>query len=250
MFPGNHQDIIDKACHIGRLLLNPPGKIHFHGLILDHPALQQFRISLDRGNGGLQLMGCIAEKFLAYLFFPVDLAQILLHILGHISDGLGNDIDLRGMEFSRVASLRGHRVVIWEEGPCCGGQLRLAAVPPARHDFDYLADYLQSACTKAGVRFCFNTRTDAQSVFRAVKEQGFDHVVTATGARPVRPGVPSEEGAHIVQAWDVLKKHADTGSDVVVVGGGAVGIETAILLGEEGTLTPEALRGHKYVLRP
>jgi len=147
-----------------------------------------------------------------------------------------------GMEFSRVASLRGHRVVIWEEGPCCGGQLRLAAVPPARHDFDYLADYLQSACIKAGVRFCFNTRADVQSVFRAVKEQGFDHVVTATGARPVRPGVPSEEGAHIVQAWDVLKKHADTGSDVVVVGGGAVGIETAILLGEEGTLTPEALR--------
>ena len=161
---------------------------------------------------------------------------------GHIKNILVIGAGVAGMEFSRTAALRGHSVVIWEKGNSCGGQLNLASAPPARHDFRYLTEYLWTACIKAGVKFCFGKQANAQTILNEVKQDHFDHVVIATGAVPVVPDIPAEDGAHVVQAWDVLTGNAQTGTEVVVVGGGAVGIETSILLGEEGTLTPEALR--------
>lgn len=161
---------------------------------------------------------------------------------GHVKKILVIGAGVAGMEFSRTAAMRGHSVVIWEKETCCGGQLNLAAAPPARHDFIYLTEYLRTACIKAGVEFCFGKQADAQSILKEVKQNHFDHVVIATGAAPQVPRIPSDAGAYVVQAWDVLKGNVQTGTEVVVVGGGAVGIETAILLGEDGTLTPEALR--------
>jgi len=46
----------------------------------------------------------------------------------------------------------------------------------------------------------------------------------------------------VVQAWDVLTEHVATGRRVAIIGGGAVGIETALLLAEKGTLSGEALK--------
>lgn len=146
-----------------------------------------------------------------------------------------------GMEFSRVAALRGHQVTIWESGTHCAGQMDVAAAPPARHDFRYLTDYLFSACEKTGVNFSFGKTATAEEVREAMERQQFDHVVIAAGAQPISPNIPTEEGTYVVQAWDVLRGGVETGKNVVIVGGGAVGVETAIYLGEIGTLTPEAL---------
>jgi 2,4-dienoyl-CoA reductase (NADPH2) len=46
----------------------------------------------------------------------------------------------------------------------------------------------------------------------------------------------------VVQAWDLLAGRAEVGRRVVVIGGGAVGVETALMLAEEGTLSGEALK--------
>ena len=46
----------------------------------------------------------------------------------------------------------------------------------------------------------------------------------------------------MVQAWDVLDGKVSTGRRVVVIGGGAVGVETALFLAEKGTLSGEALK--------
>ncbi len=46
----------------------------------------------------------------------------------------------------------------------------------------------------------------------------------------------------VVQAWDVLQNKVYTGENVVVVGGGAVGVETALFLAEKGTLSGDALK--------
>ncbi len=58
-----------------------------------------------------------------------------------------------GMEFSRVAALRGHQVTVWEERAYGGGQMKVASAPPARQDFGLLSSYLVAACEKAGVKF-------------------------------------------------------------------------------------------------
>jgi len=65
--------------------------------------------------------------------------------------------------------------------------------------------------------------------------------VLATGAKPILPEIPGVDQPHVVQAWDVLAGKAGVGRSVVVVGGNAVGLETAMYLARIGSLTPEVL---------
>ena len=67
-------------------------------------------------------------------------------------------------------------------------------------------------------------------------------VIVATGAAPVTPSLPGVDGPNVVQAWDVLRDEALTGHRVVVIGGGAVGVETALFLANKGTLDAEAVK--------
>jgi len=149
---------------------------------------------------------------------------------------------IAGLEYARVASMRGHSVTIWEQKNKSGGQVEVASSPPGRKDFAFLADYLASACGNLQVKFDYHKKATKENILEKVKTGDFNRVVIATGAQPLTPNIPTEEGAYVVQAWDVLKKQADVGSDVVVVGGGAVGVETALMLAEIGTIDAETLR--------
>jgi len=80
---------------------------------------------------------------------------------------------------------------------------------------------------------------------KILDDENPDTVVLATGARPITPPIPGVELANVVQSWDVLLNKTVTGQKVVVIGGGAVGVETALFLGEKGTLSGEAV---KYLL--
>ena len=147
-----------------------------------------------------------------------------------------------GMEFARVSSARGHKVTIWEESERSGGQLALAAAPPGREDFLYFGSYLANACLKLGVAIQYNVKATAETILSAVEEGKFDRVVIATGALPMTPSIPLEGGVEVLQAWDVLAGCRRTGQNIIIVGGGAVGVETALLLAESGTLDNETLR--------
>lgn len=147
-----------------------------------------------------------------------------------------------GMEFARVASLRGHKVTIWEESGQPGGQLALAAAPPDRQDFLYFANYLANACQDLGVNILYNILATPEKVLSAVQNGEFNRVVIAAGARPITPAIKIEEGVKVLQAWDVLLGREKTGKNVIIVGGGAVGVDTALYLAEAGTLNSETLR--------
>jgi len=147
-----------------------------------------------------------------------------------------------GMEFARVAAARGQRVTIWEECEQPGGQLALAAAPPGRADFLYFGTYLANACEELGVEIRYGVRANTENIISAVEEGNFDKVVIATGARPITPSIPIAPGAAVVQAWDVLAGRSKTGQKVVIIGGGAVGVETALLLARAGALDNETLR--------
>ena len=147
-----------------------------------------------------------------------------------------------GMEFARVATLRGHKVTIWEESDKSGGQLALAAAPPGRRDFLYFGTYLANSCQDLGVIIQYNVKATAEMILSTVQNGEFNRVVIATGARPITPSIKIEAGTEILQAWDVLLGRKKTGNNVVIVGGGAVGVDTALLLGESGTIDNETLR--------
>ena len=60
--------------------------------------------------------------------------------------------------------------------------------------------------------------------------------MVATGAVPAMAPIPGVDLPHVVQAWDVLADKVITGERVVIVGGGAVGVETALFLTEKAPL--------------
>ena len=142
-----------------------------------------------------------------------------------------------GCEFASIAAERGHQVILCERESTIGGQVLWAAEPTGKHDFHYLFDYYQAALSKFGV----DVRLDTEVTPEFVSREKPDLVVVATGAVPFKPPIEAVEAPNVYQAWDVLKGKAQTGKDVVVVGGGSVGLETAIWLAEKGTLSPEQL---------
>ncbi|SFN04380.1 FAD-dependent oxidoreductase [Thermodesulforhabdus norvegica] len=147
-----------------------------------------------------------------------------------------------GMSAAITAHDRGHEVMLFEKGDRLGGQLLLAGAPPGREEFLQLAEDLARQVTKRAIKVTLNTEVTPE----LVREISPDVLIVATGAEPLTPPIPGldnpPESVQILQAWDVLSGRAWTGQKVVVVGGGAVGIETALYLADCGTLKGEALR--------
>ncbi|MEJ5186504.1 MAG: FAD-dependent oxidoreductase, partial [Candidatus Geothermincolales bacterium] len=143
-----------------------------------------------------------------------------------------------GMKAAITAARRGHNVTLYERSSLLGGQLNLAAVPPGREEFWTAVDDLDCQLDAAGVEVHLETEVDADTLL----SEGYDAVVVATGANQVVPNIPGIDKPHVLMAWDVLSGESDPeGKEVVIIGGGAVGSETAMYVASIGTISPETL---------
>ena len=143
-----------------------------------------------------------------------------------------------GLSAAAAAAESGHRVTLFEKSDRLGGQLHLAGAPPGREEFRLLADDLARQAAIHGVRVQLGCEVD-EAVLDAEKP---DAVILATGGASIVPSIPGIDLPHVVQAWDVLEGKVHTGRRVAIIGGGAVGVETALFLAEKGTLSGEALK--------
>jgi 2,4-dienoyl-CoA reductase (NADPH2) len=144
-----------------------------------------------------------------------------------------------GLKAASVAAERGHRVTLLERATRTGGQIRLAARVPGREDLLLLTDDLTAAARHRGVDIRLGTAAST----RLLADLRPDVLLLATGAEPLRPEFPGMDLPHVVQAWDVLSERVLLpAGDVVVLGGGATGVETALFLAQQGTMSAEVLR--------
>ncbi len=143
-----------------------------------------------------------------------------------------------GMSAALSAAEKGHDVTLYEKSDRLGGQLYLAAAPPGREEFAELARDLEKQIALSPVTVRFRQNVD-EALIDAEKPAA---VIIATGAVPIAPPIPGADRPHVVQAWDVLQNKAHVGKRVVIVGGGAVGVETALFLSEKGTLSGDAVK--------
>ncbi|MCP4680624.1 MAG: FAD-dependent oxidoreductase [Deltaproteobacteria bacterium] len=143
-----------------------------------------------------------------------------------------------GMSAASAAADRGHEVVLYECEDKLGGQLHLAGAPPGRAEFVQFAYDLEAQLAARNVRVVVGKAVDET----VIDEEKPDVVVLATGAKPIKPEIKGVELPHVIQAWDVLAGKAWTGKNVVVVGGGAAGVETAIHLARKGTVSGDVLK--------
>jgi 2,4-dienoyl-CoA reductase-like NADH-dependent reductase (Old Yellow Enzyme family)/thioredoxin reductase len=135
-----------------------------------------------------------------------------------------------GMEAARVATLRGHKVTLMERKPRLGGNVIAASAVSYKRDTRFATDYLSTAIRKLEVEVLLNTEADANKVL-AFKP---DAVILATGASPKMPHIPGIDRDNVTDALKVLQEEVNTGSKVVIAGGGEIGCEAAVFLSEQG----------------
>ena len=142
-----------------------------------------------------------------------------------------------GCEFAITAAERGHQVTLCEKENKIGGQVEWFSQVTGKPDYRYLLDYYMTILAKSRVQL----RLGMEVTLEVVAEEKPDVVVVATGGAPFKPPIEAVEAPHVVQAWDVLRARAHTGANVVVIGGGSVGLEAALFLASQGTISPEQL---------
>lgn len=144
-----------------------------------------------------------------------------------------------GMEYARVSASMGAKVTVWEKQSVYGGTLAIAAAPPGRQELWKLAEYLNNSCVELGVEFVFNKEAGADSIKDAL-DTGFDHVVLAIGGIESQPEFKvTGDYATVSQ---VLSGEKKAGRRVVIIGGGATAVETAMFLSAEGAISSDITR--------
>ena len=128
-----------------------------------------------------------------------------------------------GMEAAVTAAKRGHDVTLYERSSQLGGQWLLAAVPPGKEMLNSFTVWLKGELQRTGVKVILG-----QEVTKAlIDELQPDEILLAAGAEPIVPPIPGYEQAHVFTANDILQGKTDLTGEVVVIGGGLVGAETA-----------------------
>lgn len=133
-----------------------------------------------------------------------------------------------GLEAALVAAKKGHKVTVCEKQNMVGGQFRLAAIPPTKHEIASAIKYYLHMGKKLGVTYELGREVTEEYV----KSLNPDVVILATGGIPAKPNILGIDGEKIVDAIDVLKGNVVPGRKVLVIGGGMTGVETAEFMAE------------------
>ncbi len=148
---------------------------------------------------------------------------------------------IAGLEAARVATILGHEVLLIEKNEDIGGQLHASTVPgiPGYRDelkrmYDYYKDQIRSVPLQV--------KLGLEVTPEIVQDYNPDAVICATGVKfniPQIPGIDGSLGSDICFADEALVGDHPVGKNVVVVGGAATGVETAVWAARLGAMTPD-----------
>ncbi len=104
-----------------------------------------------------------------------------------------------GMEAARIATLRGHRVTIFEQSGELGGAILACCTVPGKQKMRWYADWLRQQVNKLGIEVRYHGSPDIEQL------RSFDAVILATGGKVARPEVPGIEAPLVCTFEDVLR---------------------------------------------
>ncbi len=135
-----------------------------------------------------------------------------------------------GMEAALLCAGRGHTVTLYEKEARLGGLLNATEGIDIKWTLIKFRDYMIRQIAKSAVDVRLSTPADPG----LLKAEGYDEVIVAVGARPAVPPIPGVQGAHVVPAIETVTREPGMSREVVVVGGGEIGVEMGLHLAKKG----------------
>ena len=132
-----------------------------------------------------------------------------------------------GMEAARIADLMGHKVTLLEKSNTLGGHLIEGSAPDFKDKVSELLEWQKRQLKKSGVDIRMQTAADKETV-ESIKP---DALVIAIGSDYMQHDI--EGSQYAVFADKALLDPESLGECVVVVGGGLIGTETALMLAQQ-----------------
>ncbi len=139
-----------------------------------------------------------------------------------------------GMQAAITNARRGHEVRLCEKDSSLGGLLRHAAKAPHKSAIRKNIASMAYELERAGVDIQLDTTVDKNYILSFQPE----YVILASGSVPFQPRIEGINSPHVIFAEDVMNLPALKivqllQGKIVILGGGAVGLETALFLANQ-----------------
>lgn len=128
---------------------------------------------------------------------------------------------IAGMEFARIATLRGHDVTIYEKSNELGGVFIAAAAPKFKEKDKMLLKWYAKQMKDLNIKIEFNHEVTEEEL----KTLEADEIIYAVGAN--RRNLNVDGGDKAIDAIEYLRGEKEVGENVVIIGGGLTGCEIA-----------------------
>lgn len=136
-----------------------------------------------------------------------------------------------GMEAARISALKGFKVILFEKKDVLGGSVYLGSKPPLKEKLNWLLDNMEYQIKELGVEIRLNT----SPTIKDLEELNPYAVFLATGAESIVPNIPGINKENVYTVIDVLEEKIKiSNSNVVVIGSGLTGLETAEYIADKG----------------
>jgi 2,4-dienoyl-CoA reductase-like NADH-dependent reductase (Old Yellow Enzyme family)/NADPH-dependent 2,4-dienoyl-CoA reductase/sulfur reductase-like enzyme len=126
---------------------------------------------------------------------------------------------------------RGHDVTVYEKTNQLGGNVVPATYAPFKIDCQDYLKWLLREVNKYPAKILMNTEATKE----LLDKEAYDAIILAVGSKPIVPSkIPGITKPHVHWAPDAEIGKVPAGNKIVIIGGGAVGLEAAIDLKQAG----------------
>lgn len=135
-----------------------------------------------------------------------------------------------GMEAALLASRRNHTVDLYEQREKLGGLINYTDGIDIKWTLARFRDYMVRQIEKSAVHVHLGVRATPEML----KRENYDEIIVAVGSNPLIPPILGAKGSNVIPAIQTVAKEPEMGQNVVVIGGGEIGVEMGLHLAKKG----------------